>query len=148
MAAQQNISDASPLPSLAVLAQAIVSATVREAQKRSTRVCVAVVDAGGHLVAFLRMDGIPFHLVTVAQDKATTAAGFGVSTTELAFSLNCQSKGAAEFFRGRDRLVLLGGGVPIHRGGELLGGIGVSGSSEAEDEACALAALKACQPVN
>jgi uncharacterized protein GlcG (DUF336 family) len=146
MATPKNISDAPP--SFAVLAQAIVLATVREAQKRSTRVCVAVVDPGGHLVAFLRMDGMPFHLVPVAQDKATTAAGFGVSTTALAFGLSQQSKGAAEFFRSRDRIVLLGGGVPIQRGSELLGGIGVSGSSEAEDEACALAALKACLPAN
>lgn len=128
----------------ATLAQAIVAATVREAQKRSVRVCVAVVDPGGHLVAFLRMDGIPFHLIDVAQDKAITAASFGMSTTELAFSLNRHSKAAVEFFRGREHLVLLGGGIPLHRGNELIGGVGVTGSSEAEDEACALAAVETC----
>lgn len=130
--------------SRATLAQAIVAATVREAQKRSVRVCVAVVDPGGHLVAFLRMDGMPFHLVAVAQDKAITAASFGISTSELAFGLNRHSKAAVEFFRSREHLVLLGGGVPLHRGSELMGGVGVTGGSEAEDEACALAAVETC----
>ncbi|CAM3603590.1 heme-binding protein [Polaromonas hydrogenivorans] len=128
----------------AMLAQAIVAATVREAQKRSVRVCVAVVDPGGHLVAFLRMDGMPFHLIGVAQDKAITAASFGMPTSELAFGLTRHSKAAVEFFRGREHLVLLGGGIPLHRGSELIGGVGVTGSSEAEDEACALAAVKTC----
>ena len=126
------------------IAQAIVDAAVSEAKKRSTRICVAVVDTGGHLVAFLRMDGIPFHLIGVAQDKASTAASFGMTTTELAFGLNRQSKSAAEFFRDQKHIVLLGGGVPLRLDGELLGGVGVSGCSEAEDEACALAAIKSC----
>jgi len=130
--------------SLVTLAQAVVDAAVLEAKKRSTRICVAVVDTGGHLVAFLRMDGMPFHLVDIAQDKASTAASFGMTTTELAFGLSRQSKNAADFFRGRKHIVLLGGGIPLQVGAELLGGIGVTGSSEAEDEACAVAALKSC----
>ena len=58
--------------SSAALAHSIVAAVVHEAQKRSVRVCVAVVDSGGHLLAFLRMDGLPFHLISIAQDKAVT----------------------------------------------------------------------------
>lgn len=131
-------------PSLADLAQAVVAAAAQEARKRSTRVAVAVVDSGGHLVTFLRMDGLPFHLVSIAQDKAITSASFGKSTSELALALGRHSRQAVEFFRDRPHLVLLAGGVPLRVGGALLGGIGVCGASEAEDEACALAALSAC----
>ena len=130
--------------SSAALAHSIVAAVVHEAQKRSVRVCVAVVDSGGHLLAFLRMDGLPFHLISIAQDKAVTSASFGVPTSELAFGMARHSKAVIDFFRAREHLVLLGGGVPLRVGGQLIGAIGVSGSSEAEDEACALAAAKAC----
>lgn len=132
--------------SLADLAQALVAAVAQEARKRSTRVCVAVVDSGGHLVAFLRMDGLPFHLVAISQDKAITAASFGKSTSELALALGRHSRQVTEFFRDREHLVLLAGGLPLRVGGTLLGGIGVSGASETEDEACAMAALSLCLP--
>ncbi len=128
----------------ATLAHELVAAVVLEAQKRSVRVCVAVVDPGGHLLAFLRMDGMPFHLISVAQDKAVTSASFGVSTAELAFGLARHSKAVVEFFRTRDGIALLSGGVPLRIAGELIGAVGVSGTSESEDEACALAAIASC----
>ena len=129
--------------SLALLAHSIVEKAVLEAQKRSIRICVSVVDPGGHLLAFLRMDGLPFHLISVAQDKAVTAASFGIPTSELAFGLARHSKAAVDFFRSRDQVVLLAGGVPLRKKGELLGAVGVTGSSETEDEACAVAAIEA-----
>lgn len=134
---------ASMQDSLALLAHSIVEKAVLEAQKRSIRICVAVVDPGGHLLAFLRMDGLPFHLISVAQDKAVTAASFGIPSSELAFGLGRHSKSVVDFFRSRDNVVLLAGGVPLRKKGELLGAVGVTGSSETEDEACAMAAIEA-----
>lgn len=131
-------------PSQAHLAHAVVSAVLDEAAQRGMRLCVAVVDAGGHLLAFSRMQGVSFHLISVAQDKAITAASFGVSTRELAAGLDRRPSGTREFFATRPNVVLLGGGVPLTLNGVLLGGIGVSGASAMDDEACALAALEAC----
>lgn len=144
-AAAGQKAEAAPL-SRSQLAQALVDEVLAQARKRSLRLCVAVVDAGGHLLAFHRMDGLPFHLVSVAQDKAITAASFGASTAALAAALRRQPKGTLEFFAARAQLVLLAGGEPVSRGGELLGGLGVSGGSEAEDQACAQAALRVCLP--
>lgn len=128
------------------LGHVLVCAALAEARKRSVRVAVAVVDAGGHLLASARMDTLPWQLGEIARDKAATAAGFGITTAALAFDLARHSKNVADFFRGRDGIVLLGGGVPLRVDGRLLGGIGISGGSEAEDEACALAAIAACLP--
>jgi len=126
------------------LAQALIQAVLEQARKRSLRLCVAVVDAGGHLLAFHRMDGLPFQLIGIAQDKAVTAAGFGIATHELSQGLERHPKGTREFFAARPGVVLLAGGLPLLREGELLGGLGISGGSAIEDEACAQAALQAC----
>ncbi len=144
-AAARKTAGAAPL-SRSQLAQALVDEVLAQARKRSLRLCVAVVDAGGHLLAFHRMDGLPFHLVSIAQDKAVTAASFGVATDTLATALGRQPKGTPDFFAARAQLVLLAGGEPVMRDGELLAGLGVSGASEAEDRACAQAALRVCLP--
>lgn len=147
MAANSRNGDAvaqAPAQTRSQLAQALIQAVLEQARKRSLRLCVAVVDAGGHLLAFHRMDGVPFHLIGIAQDKAVTAASFGIPTHELAQGLDRHPKGTREFFSGRPAVVLLGGGMPVTREGELIGGLGISGGSEIEDEACAQAAIQAC----
>ncbi|MDZ7809439.1 MAG: heme-binding protein [Arhodomonas sp.] len=78
----------------------------------------------------------------MAEDKAYTAAGFGLSTAQWD-----QVVGDNEALRAglaqRPRLVMLGGGLPVMADGECIGGIGVSGGSEEEDELCARAGLTA-----
>lgn len=128
----------------ASLANAVVAAVLQEAAQRGLRLCVAVVDAGGHLLAFSRMQGVPFHVISIAQDKAITAASFGVSTRELAEGLDRHPPETRALFAARPHVVLLGGGVPLTVQGALWGGIGVSGASALDDEACARAALQAC----
>lgn len=139
---------AAPVPSRSQLAQALVDEVLAQARKRSMQVCVAVVDPGGHLLALHRMDGLPHHLVDIACDKAATAASFGMTTGELATALRRHPKGTYEFFAARPQLVLLDGGAPVMRDGELIAGLGISGGNEAEDQACAQAALRACLPAD
>lgn len=123
-------------------ALAAVQAAVTEAAVSSIRVNAAVVDRSGHTIAFLRMPGAYLHSADLAVDKAYTAASFGFPTNGWPAVLE-SSRGLALGMPTRPRLVVFGGGLPIIENGECLGGIGVSGGSEAQDEACARAGLRA-----
>lgn len=121
----------------------IIAATHAEAARRSVLVSAAVVDAGGHLMAFGRMDGAEIAGPVLAVDKAYTSVANRIATSELAtlaapggelFGLHATAGG---------RFVIFGGGVPVAVDGRVIGGIGVSGASTADDEACALAGLAA-----
>ncbi|HKR43364.1 MAG TPA: heme-binding protein [Paraburkholderia sp.] len=106
-------------------------------------VAVAVVDAGGLLAAFVRMPGAPLHSIDIAIDKAYTAASFGLPTGAWHDALAAHSEAVRQGLVLRARFVAFGGGLPIVEDGALIGGIGVSGGSEAQDESCARAGLEA-----
>ena len=118
-----------------------VGAAVQAAQGLGARINVAVMDASGALVAFLRMPGAPLHSADIAIDKAYTAASFGLATSQWTAALQQHSAAVREGLVLRPRFVAFGGGLPILEDGQRLGGIGVSGGSEQEDEACARAGL-------
>ena len=120
-----------------------VGAAVQAAQALGLRVNVAVVDASGVLAAFLRMTGAPLHSVEIAIDKAYTAASFGLATSQWSAALQHHSSAVREGLVLRPRFVAFGGGLPVLENGQRIGGIGVSGGSEEEDEACAQAGLLA-----
>ena len=123
-------------------ALAIVSAAVEKGRQSHCRMNAAVVDAGGNLLAFLRADGAFLHSIAIAQDKAYTAAGFGLSTSDLHEAVK-EPAVLREGIARRDRLVLFGGGYPIIVDGEVVGGVGCSGGSEEQDSICAKAGLQA-----
>ena len=127
-------------------AAAAVAAAVAHAATLGVRINAAVVDGAGTLMAFLRMPGAFLHSVDIAIDKAYSAASFGIPTAQWPAIL----AGDEALRLGlplRPRLVVFGGGLPIHEsspdGGALIGGIGVSGASAEQDEACARAGLQA-----
>lgn len=124
-------------------AQAAAAAAVQAAAQQGLRVNVAVVDAAGVLAAFLRMPGAPLHSVEIAIDKAYTAVSFGLATGQWAEVLKAHSAAVREGLLQRPRFVAFGGGVPLYDGGQVIGAIGVSGASEAQDEALALAGMSA-----
>lgn len=113
------------------------------AQDMGVRVNVAVVDASGVLAAFLRMPGAPLHSVEIAIDKAYTSASFGLATSQWTAALQQHSSAVREGIVRRPRFVAFGGGLPVIESGERIGGIGVSGATEEQDEAIASAGLKA-----
>jgi uncharacterized protein GlcG (DUF336 family) len=88
------------------------------------------------------MPGAFVQSIDIAIDKAYTAAGFGFSTKDW-MKLIGHDDGMKFGFSARPRLVVFGGGLPLRVNGELIGGIGVSGASEEQDEICARAALDA-----
>lgn len=120
-----------------------VGAAVQAAQALGVRVNVAVVDASGVLAAFLRMPGAPLHSVEIAIDKAYTAVSFGLATSQWHGALQSHSPAVRDGIVLRPRFVAFGGGLPVLENGQRIGGIGVSGGSEQEDETCARAGLAA-----
>jgi len=134
----------SPIPGITCEAAATaVQAAVRHAERLGVRINVAVVDRGGNLMAFLRMPGAFLHSINLAIDKAYTAASFGFRTKQW-MELVGHDEGMKFGFSAQPRLIVFGGGVPIPGdNGEWVGGIGVSGASEEQDEQCANAGLEA-----
>lgn len=127
----------------ALAASDAVRAAVAHAKSLGIHINVAVVDAGGNLAAFLRMPGAFLHSIDIAIDKAYTAASFGLATSQWHAALQQHSLAVREGIVRRPRFVAFGGGLPIHEAGQRIGGIGVSGGSEEQDEACAQAGLAA-----
>jgi uncharacterized protein GlcG (DUF336 family) len=127
----------------ALAANEAVRAAVVHAASLGIRINVAVVDSGGNLVAFLRMPGAFLHSIDIAIDKAYTAASFGLPTSQWHAALQTHSDAVREGIVRRSRFVAFGGGLPLNEAGQRIGGIGVSGGSEAQDEACAQAGLVA-----
>jgi glc operon protein GlcG len=101
--------------------------------------CISIVDAGGHLLAFARMDGAFFQSIDTSLTKAKTAASYGKPTGEIAAGVDLKLAIAT-----RGQRINLPGGLPIIIDGHVIGGIGVgSGSTGAQDRQVANAALGA-----
>lgn len=106
---------------------------------------IAVLDAGGHLVAFWRQDGSPTLRPEVAMGKAKTCIGLGMSSRKAGEA----AKERPEFFGALASLadggvVPAAGGVMIQDGnGETVGAVGISGDLSDRDEACAIAGVEA-----
>ena len=118
------------------------TAAVQAASDLGVPVNIALVDAAGVLAAFVRMPGAPLHSIDIAIDKAYTAASFGLATGQWHAALATHSPAVREGIVLRPRFVAFGGGLPIVEGGMRIGGMGVSGGSEAQDETIARAGLR------
>jgi len=124
-------------------AKAMLKAAMAEGRRIRVALSVAVVDQGGQLVAFERMDGADLVTIGLAQDKAWTALMNRMPTRDLAPLV----QPGAEFYGyesiGRGRTIVFAGGMPLLRDGVLVGGVGVSGGSVDEDQAAVEAAVAA-----
>ena len=127
----------------AELARAMIDAAERKAAEMGHPFVIAVVDESGILKAFSRMDGAALLSVQIAQDKAYTAAGFGLSTDGWHDFVKNDPPLAMGAAPGIDRLVVFGGGYPIKIGDAIVGAIGVSGGHYTQDMEVAQAGLTA-----
>ena len=110
--------------------------TIRaELARRSKTAVIAVADAHGELIALARLDGAPLSSITVATNKAFTAARLRRSTREHGARL--RERGVDIAFYGDPRYVGFGGGLPVRLGQTVIGAVAVSGLSDDEDEALA-----------
>lgn len=123
-------------------ANAALAAGVIRAAELGIAVNIAVLDAGAHLKAFTRMDGAVLGAIDVAQGKARTAALFGL-TSEAVWDYCKPGAPAPGLERSNGGLMPFPGGVPLAVGSDLIGAVGVSGGSPAQDADIARAAAAA-----
>lgn len=122
------------------LALAMCAAARAAAVDADALVSVAVVDGGGHLLAFQRMDGAEIAGPTLARDKAYTAVAHRVATAELGPLVADGGELVGMNSADGGRYVAFAGGVPLWSRARVVGGVGVSGGTAAQDSAAAASA--------
>ena len=130
------------VPQSVVSAEAVsvaLEAAVAKAAELGVKINVAVADSGGNLSGFLRMPGAFVQSIDIAIDKAYTAASFGLSTAQWVDLL--EDRGASNL-RHVPRVMAAAGGFPIMEDGAIIGGIGISGGSWAQDQEAGEEALR------
>ncbi|HXX82226.1 MAG TPA: heme-binding protein [Thermodesulfovibrionales bacterium] len=112
-------------------AEAAIAATTAEAKKHDWKLNVAIVDPGGNLVAFQRMDGAQLASIQISEHKARAAVTFRRETKvfENAIQLN-----NLNYILTFDGIMASRGGIPLVEGGKIIGAIGCSGGTGSQDE--------------
>ena len=123
----------------------VIEATRNKAKEIGVPMVIAIVDAGGNLVAQQRMDDALLVSIDIALNKAYTAVAVKIATGDLA---GVTQSGQVLFgIHNADggRIVIFGGGIPLKKNDQIVGGIGVSGGSVEQDIDCAEAGVKKFQ---
>jgi len=119
-------------------AMRLLQAGIAKAKEMKVPECISVVDTGGHLLAFARMDGAFTQSMDTSLMKAMTAASYGVPTGDIAAGIDIKLAIATQGKR-----INLPGGLPVIVDGHVIGGIGVGSGTGEEDRQVANAALAA-----
>jgi uncharacterized protein GlcG (DUF336 family) len=112
-------------------AEAAIEAAVAEAKKRNWAMNVAVVDSGGNLVAFRRMDGAQLASIQISEHKARAAVTY---RRETKIFENAVQEGNLPYILTLDGVIASRGGIPLVEGGKIIGAIGCSGGTGSQDE--------------
>ena len=124
-------------------ARKIIAAAEGKAAEIGQPMNIAVADAGGNLIAHVRMDGAWLGSIDISIKKAYTSRAFDISTKDLAE----HSQSGGQFFgihaSNDGRIMIFAGGIPLKRDGKVVGAIGVSGGSGEQDHAVAEAGAAA-----
>lgn len=124
-------------------ARRVIAAAEKKAEEIGQPMNIAVVDGGANLVAHVRMDNAWLGSVNISIDKAFTARAFDITTKDLGEN----SQSGDQFFgihaSNGGRVMIFAGGIPLKRGGHVVGAIGVSGGSGKQDHSVAEAGAAA-----
>src|SRR5881396_1102248 len=124
-------------------ARRVISAAEKKAAQIGQPMNIAVADEGGNIVAHVRMDNAWIGSIDISQKKAYTSRAFDISTKDLAG----HSQSGNQFFgihaSNHGRVMIFAGGIPLKRGDQVVGAIGVSGGSGEQDHAVAAAGAEA-----
>jgi uncharacterized protein GlcG (DUF336 family) len=112
-------------------AQAVIQAALAEAKKRGWKMNVAVVDSGGNLVAFQRMDGAMLASIQIAEHKARAAATFRRPTKIFEDGIQLMH---LNYLLAFDGVIASRGGIPLINHVVIIGAIGCSGGTDSQDE--------------
>jgi uncharacterized protein GlcG (DUF336 family) len=125
------------------VARRIIAAAETKAKEIGQPMNIAVADAGGNLVAHIRMDNAWIGSVDISIKKAWTSRAFDITTKDLAEN----SQSGDQFFgihaSNNGKVMIFAGGVPLKKDGQVVGAIGVSGGSGEQDHAVAEAGAAA-----
>ncbi|MEH2450055.1 GlcG/HbpS family heme-binding protein [Nostoc sp.] len=124
-------------------ARRILAAGEAKARAIGQPMNLAVVDAGGNLVAHIRMDGAWIGSIDISINKAFTARAFDLSTKSLAEDAQPGKQFYGIHASNGGRIMIFAGGIPLQRDEQIVGAIGVSGGSGEQDQAVAEAAVAA-----
>jgi uncharacterized protein GlcG (DUF336 family) len=124
-------------------ARRIIAAAEKKAEEIKQPMNIAVVDEGGNLVAFERMENAWIGSIDIAQKKAWTSRAFDITTKDL----GANSQSGDQFFgihaSNNGKVMIFAGGIPLKKDGKVVGAIGVSGGSGVQDHAVAEAGAAA-----
>jgi len=123
-------------------AERMLQAAKKKALEMGVKVGISVVDPRGDLVAMVRLDGALWRTVAVSRGKAFASSAFGAPSAELTERANNPVMRALMQMEG-GQIIPQQGALPVKRGNELIGAIGVSGATSQEDEEIARAGLSA-----
>jgi uncharacterized protein GlcG (DUF336 family) len=126
-------------------AKTVVDAAEKKAADIGVAMNIAVVDAGNNLTAFVRQDGGWLGSIEIAQDKAFTARAFDMPTADLAESAQPGEPLYGIAVSNEGRVIVFPGGIPLKRGDEVIGAIGVSGGEVDQDQTVAEAGAGALE---
>jgi uncharacterized protein GlcG (DUF336 family) len=121
-------------------ARKIIAAATKKAEELGQPMCLAVVDEGGNLLAFERMENAWRGSIDISINKAFTSRAFDITTKDLG-----DNSGPGQQFFGihvsnHGRIMIFAGGIPLRQNGAVVGAVGVSGGSGEQDHAIAVAA--------
>jgi glc operon protein GlcG len=119
----------------------ILAGALDKARQLNIRISAAVVDAGGRLVAFQRMDNAIFAGVYGSQGKAIASAAFGRASGEMQARADAPTPRGIALAEG-GHMIMGQGALPILRNGVVIGACGVGGGTAQEDEDCARAGIE------
>ena len=111
-------------------AETLINAVISESKKRNWKMNVAVVDSGGNLVAFKRMDGAQYASIQIAEHKARVAVRFRRETKLLEDAIQ-----KFAYVSTLDDVIASRGGIPLVVDGKIVGALGCSGGAGSQDEA-------------
>ena len=124
-------------------ARRVIAAAEKKAEEIGQPMNIAVADAGGNLVAHVRMDRAWIGSIDISIKKAFTSRAFDIATKDLAE----HSQSSGQFFgihaSNDGRIMIFAGGIPLKKDGKVVGAIGVSGGSGEQDHAVAEAGAQA-----
>src|SRR6478672_3200489 len=124
-------------------ARRVISAAEKKAREIGQPMNIAVADEGGNIVAHVRMDNAWIGSIDISMKKAYTSRAFDIATKDLA----THSQSGGQFFgihaSNNGKIMIFAGGIPLKKNGEVMGAIGVSGGSGAQDQEVAEAGAAA-----
>ena len=126
-------------------ARQLIAAAEAKAEALEVPYNIAVVDAGGNLIAFVRMDGAWLGSIDIAIHKAFTARAFDMPTEDLGKMAQSGKPLFGIHTTNHDKVVIFGGGAPVKRGDRVIGAVGASGGTVDQDVDVVEAAVRALE---